>query len=101
MTNWTGRNNTTVYNKDVFIVLHNIVQWTILKDIGNLKWKPYFLTEAIITLPEKQETKRCISWNQYADKANSSITNKGAVYYEIKPTFKYPKTNVQIKQLGT
>ena len=36
---------------------------------------------------------------QYAVKANSFITNRGTVYDEIKPTFQYPKTNVQIRQL--
>lgn len=37
------------------------------------------------------------SCTQFANKANSSVTNKGSVYHEIKPTFKYPKMNVEIK----
>lgn len=78
MTNWTG--NRIVYNKDVFIFLHDIA----LQDTGNLKWKTCFLTEAIIILPEKQEKKMHFC-TQYAGKANSFITNKGTVYDKIKP----------------
>lgn len=79
MTNGTGRDSLRILcNTEVFSFWHKIA----LQSIVGISDKNSFLIEAIITLLEKQGTKRYISYTQGTDKANSSIINKGTVYYE-------------------